>query len=123
MTYDEAVRVIEGKLYAYYLTRLEYPSAAISGAYVSCTPHSRTHESPQERWAVRHSRALTDAAIIEQVLRRLTPRDRTLVRLRYGERWPWDAIGKRLGLRGSAVYQARDRVLGIFYGAFRLWDA
>jgi len=123
MTYDEAVRVIEGKLYAYYLTRLEYPSAAISGAYESWTPPTRTHESPQERWAAKHSRSLTDAAIIEQVLRRLTPRDRTLVRLRYGERWTWDAIGKRLGLRGGAVYQARDRVLGIFYGAFRLWDA
>ena len=122
MTYDEAVRVIESRLYAYFLTRLEYPSAAVSGAYVSLTPPTRTRESPQERWASKHSQALTDAAIIEQVLRRLTPRDRTLVRLRYGERWTWDAIGKRLGLRGSAVYQARDRVLGIFYGAFRLWD-
>jgi len=123
MTYNEAVRVIEGKLYSYYLTRLEYPSAAISGAYDIWAPPTRTHESPQERWAAKHSQALTDAAIIEQVLRRLTPRDRALVRLRYGERWPWGAIGQRLGLRGSAVYQARDRVLGIFYGAFRLWDA
>lgn len=123
MTYEQAVRVIEGKLYAYYLTRLDYPDAAVSGAYEAWIPPSGQRESVQERWVSRHSQALTDAAIIEQVLRRLTPRDRALVRLRYGERWTWDAIGQRLGLRGSAVYQARDRVLGIFYGAFRLWDA
>ena len=123
MTYGEAVRVIEGKLYAYFLTRLEYPSAAISGAYEIWAPPTRTRESPQERWAVKHSRALTDAAIIEQVLRRLTPRDRALVRMRYGERWTWDAIGRRLGLSGKTLDVAKHRIWGIFYGAFRLWDA
>lgn len=123
MTYDEAVRVIESRLYAYFLTRLEYPSAAISGAYEMWAPPTRTHESPQERWAAKHSRALTDAAIIEHVLRRLTPRDRALVRMRYGERWPWGAIGQRLGLSGKTLDVAKHRVWGIFYGAFRLWDA
>jgi len=123
MTYDKAVRVIEGRLYDYFLARLEYPLAAISRAYESWTPPAGTHESPQERWVAKHSQVLTDAAIIGQVLRSLTPRDRALVQLRYGERWSWSDIGRRLGLRGSAVYQARDRVLGIFYGAFRLWDA
>src|SRR5690606_29612468 len=121
VTYEQAVRVIEGKLYAYYLTRLDYPDAAVSGAYEEWIPPSGQRESVQERWVSRHSQALADAAIIEQVLRRLTPRDRTLVRMRYGERWTWDAIGRRLGLSGKTLDVAKHRVWGIFYGAFRLW--
>ena len=123
MTYDKAVRVIESRLYAYFLARLEYPAAAISRAYESWTPPARTHESPQERWVAKHSQVLTDAAIIGQVLRSLAPRDRALVQLRYGERWPWGEIGRRLGLSGKTLDVAKHRVWGIFYGAFRLWEA
>ena len=123
MTYDEAIRVIEAKLYAYGLSRLEYPAAAISGAYEAWTPPSGQQQSVQERWISRHGQALTDAMVIGQVLRRMTERDRQLVAMRYVERRRWADIGRRLGLRGSGVYAARDRVLGIFYGAFRLWEA
>lgn len=120
MTFDQAVPIVEGKLYAYGVLRLDYPEASISGAYrkviqkheVGIVPSGTPdHMSPQERWHIRNQAELIEASKINEVLKQLDNDQRRLVELRYVERWPWTKVAEKLNVGRRTIYRIRDSVL------------
>lgn len=123
MTFDQAVPIVEGKLYAYGVLRLEYPEASISGAYrkviqkheVGIAPRgTEDHTSPQERWAVQNQGDIVDAMRVERVLLRLSDEQCRLVQLRYVDRWPWSKVAQKLCVSRRTIFRIRDGVLTVF---------
>lgn len=110
MTLDQAIPIVEGKLYAWGSLVLRYPAARIS-AYDALRVDASPGASEPEQWVLQHDQDLVDASRIETVLKRLPDRDRALVRLRYVERWSWVMVARKLSTSRAAVYQIRDRVI------------
>lgn len=112
MDAKDVAPIVEGKLYAWGIMRLEYPEASISRAYHDePSRNGKPSQSPQERWAVRHHQELRDASVIEATLKRMSEEQRQLVELRYRERWPWRKVAEKLFVSERTVYTMRDQVL------------
>lgn len=112
MRFEQAIPIVEGKLYSYAVLVLQYPGARISNAYrevVATDGGEQTSE--QERWVMQHQYELMDAAAIDRVLRRLPSAERDLVRLRYLDRERWRSVAESLHVCEREVYRIRDRVL------------
>lgn len=122
--FDRILPIIEGKLYAYGLTVIRYPTAPISNAYEqNAGTGAGDTSSPQERWYLRHEAELHDAMVIERVVKELPQEEQDLVRLRYIERWPWDKIARKLHVSRASVYRIRDRVIMVLAREFGLLEA
>ena len=122
MKFEDAVPIIEGKLYAWALWRREYPDATISSIYEAREGRSQTPNtsSPQERWAVRHALELRDASIIERTIQRMSEDQRRLVWMRYVEKQRLKAIADELHVSLPQVYRIKDQVIGLLAYEFGL---
>lgn len=130
MTFDEARRIVEGKLGAYAFVIGNKPDAPIQTIYdrllrakeleADVDAGTRSTTSPQELWAIRHAQQIEDAARIERVMRRLPYEERHVIFLRYVEKNRWDYIARTLHMSRPTVYRVRDRALMAFAIEFGL---
>lgn len=121
MSLKHVARIVEGKLYAWGMMRLEYPDAPISRVYREEIPGgSGFRSNQQEAWALRHQDALRDAAVIEKAMRGMSDEQRRLVELRYVDRWPWRKVAERLHVSERTVYGLRQQVVIILAYEFGL---
>jgi len=121
MDVKDVAPIVEGKLYAWGIMRLEYPEASISRAYkYEPSRNGKSSQSPQERWAVQHQQELRDASVIESTLKRMSEEQRQLVELRYRERWAWRKVAEKLYVSERTVYTMRDQLLMLFAYEFGL---
>lgn len=129
MTFEESVPIVEGRLYAYGVALKEYPGPPSTlnqaledlrlGAVIRS---SRTGDSPQERWAIRHQDAIRDAAVIRRVMRRLPKLEQEYVLLRYWERYKGKQLERRLHMSERGLRYVKERVLMAFALEWQLLD-
>ena len=122
MTFEDAVPIIEGKLYAWAVWRREYPDASISSVYDAEEGRSETRNttSPQERWVLRHALELRDASVIERTIQRMSEDQRRLIWMRYVERRHLRVIAHMLHVSLPQVYRIRDQALSLLAYEFGL---
>lgn len=119
MNFDQARRIVEARLYAYGVMRLEYPGPAVSDPSKP-VDQTRAGASAQEAWVTRHAAELQNTAVIERVLKSLPDSERELVQLRYFEHRPWRYIARRIHVSYRAVFDVRDRAIAVFAYEFGL---
>lgn len=126
MRFEDALPILEGKLYAWaeWRQRSNRPTAAISSVYEDQIGREETpdHTSPQESWAVRHAAQVYEAGIIEDALRRCSQEQKQLVFRRYMQRQTWGEIAEGLHLGERTVYRVRDQALAIVACALGVWE-
>lgn len=123
MKFSDVAPIIEGKLHAYGLMRIEYPSVQIA-SYNKQDGRVETPDttSPQEEWAARFGLELQELKVIEDTLKKLSDAQRTLVRMRYIHKERWRVIAKAIHVSEKHVYKERDAVLAVFAYAFGMMD-
>lgn len=122
MTFEQAIPIVEGKLYAYGVMKLEYPQAPVSNAYQQAAVQGGEAMSQQERWVVEHQHEIRDAGVIETTLARMTVEDQRLVQLRYIDRWPWPKVADKLHVSRRTAYRLRDRILMVLAYEFGMLE-
>lgn len=130
MTFDQARRIVEGKLASYSFVIGNYPDVPVHvlyqrmqrtvdlGTEVQSGGHS--HNSPQEDWATRHAQQIEDASRIERVMKQLPRDERHLIFMRYMEKNNWGYIANQLHMSRPTAYRVRDRALMAFAIEFGL---
>lgn len=123
MTFDEAIPIIEGKLYAWAEWRRDpdRPTASISSVYSGEIP-TPGHTSPQEAWAVRRQAQIAESGLIESAVRQCSPEQRQLIFHRYAERLTWVEVSERLCVGERTAYRIRDQALASVAFALGFWD-
>lgn len=122
MKFEDAVPIVEGKLYAWAVWRREYPDAPISSVYEAHEGRNETRNttSPQERWVLRHALELRDASIIERTIQRMSEDQRQLIWMRYVERMHLRVIAEKLHVSVPQVYRIKDQALSLLAYEFGL---
>lgn len=126
MRFDDALPIIEGKLYAWaeWRQQPDRPLAAISSAYRGEEGHADTPDttSPQERWVVRQA-LVYESGVIEDAIRRCNEEQRELVFMRYVQRETWPEICDALHVSERTVFRIRDQALATIAFALGMWEA
>ena len=125
MRFEDALPILEGKLYAWaeWRQRDDRPTAAISSVYEGQIGRAETTDttSPQERYVIRQA-MVYEAGIIEDALRRCSQEQKQLVFRRYVQRETWGEIAEGLHLGERTVYRVRDQALAIVACALGVWE-
>lgn len=124
MTFQEAIPIIEGRLYAWSMRKLEPPEAAISGVYDPelLPPQKKAQRSTSqpESWVIRHQYEMWEGTVIEKVLEGMNTELQNLVKMRYLNRWTWQRIADALKVGERTVFRLRDHVLLVMAYEFGL---
>lgn len=122
MRFEDALPILEGKLYAWaeWRQRDDRPSAAISSVYEGQIGRTET-TSPQERYVIRQA-MVYEAGIIEDALRRCSQEQKQLVFRRYVKRETWEEITEALHMSRRTAYRVRDQALAVVASALGIWE-
>jgi DNA-directed RNA polymerase specialized sigma24 family protein len=125
MRFDDALPIIEGKLYAWaeWRQRSNRPAAAISSIYRGDVGRTETpdHTSQQERWVMQQAQVY-EAGVIERALRHCSQEQRELVFRRYVQRESWGEIADGLHVGERTAYRIRDQALAVVASALGIWN-
>jgi DNA-directed RNA polymerase specialized sigma subunit len=125
MRFEEALPILEGKLYTWaeWRQKAERPTAAISRVYEGQIGRAETTDttSPQERYVIRQA-MVYEAGIIEDALRRCSQEQKQLVFRRYVKRETWEEIIEALHMSRRTAYRVRDQALAVVASALGIWE-
>lgn len=109
MTFEQARRIVEARLYEWGARIKDEPGTPISSVYESPTgpPEGRAGPSQPERWVMSRD----DLLAIDRLIKALPRSERRFVELRYAELANWKYICRKLAVSRTEARRIRDRAL------------